>query len=160
MLSLQVLRWTVADPYVLYALFTSYDMSIHLDMNAVHDTLQVALDIVKVGALARTTRSGWEVGKQACLAALQEACHHSCAFTLLGVTCCNADLLRCALVVTLSSSVPNHVNYMTRLIARDCACCGFWRVFWISYGSCCYCQCKKEQHTTKSQKIAPQHSLL
>lgn len=47
-LSLQVLRWLMSDPLLLYALFTSYDMSIHHDVNAVHDTLHVALDIVKV----------------------------------------------------------------------------------------------------------------
>eukprot|EP00878_Enallax_costatus_P031943 GHUV01035017.1.p1 GENE.GHUV01035017.1~~GHUV01035017.1.p1 ORF type:complete len:583 (+),score=181.66 GHUV01035017.1:253-2001(+) len=47
LLSLQVLRWLLSDPYLLYALFTSYDMSIHHDVNAVHDTLHVALEIVK-----------------------------------------------------------------------------------------------------------------
>lgn len=50
LLSLQVLRWLMLDPLLLYALFTSYDMSIHHDVNAVHDTLHVALEIVKVGA--------------------------------------------------------------------------------------------------------------
>jgi hypothetical protein len=48
LLSLQVLRWLMSDPQLLYALFTAYDMSIHHDVNAVHDTLQVALEIVKV----------------------------------------------------------------------------------------------------------------
>jgi hypothetical protein len=48
LLSLQVLRWLMSDPQLVYALFTAYDMSIHHDVNAVHDTLQVALEIVKV----------------------------------------------------------------------------------------------------------------
>jgi hypothetical protein len=48
LLSLQVLRWLMSDPQLLYALFSTYDMSIHHDVNAVHDTLQVALEIVKV----------------------------------------------------------------------------------------------------------------
>jgi hypothetical protein len=48
LLSLQVLRWLMSDPQLLYSLFTAYDMSIHHDVNAVHDTLQVALEIVKV----------------------------------------------------------------------------------------------------------------
>ncbi|WIA43332.1 hypothetical protein OEZ86_009826 [Tetradesmus obliquus] len=47
LLSLQVLRWLMSDPQLLYALFSAYDMSIHHDVNAVHDTLQVALEIVK-----------------------------------------------------------------------------------------------------------------
>lgn len=47
-LSLQVLRWLMADPALLYCLFTCYDMSIHHDTNAVHDTLSVALEAVKV----------------------------------------------------------------------------------------------------------------
>jgi hypothetical protein len=48
LLSLQVLRWLMSDPQLVYSLFTAYDMSIHHDVNAVHDTLQVALEIVKV----------------------------------------------------------------------------------------------------------------
>lgn len=48
LLSLQVLRSLMADQQLLYVLFTSYDMSIHHDMNAVHDTLTVAVDTIKV----------------------------------------------------------------------------------------------------------------
>lgn len=49
LLSLQVLRSLMADHQLLYVLFTSYDMSIHHDMNAVHDTLSVAVEALKVG---------------------------------------------------------------------------------------------------------------
>lgn len=52
LLSLQVLRSLMADHQLLYVLFTSYDMSIHHDMNAVHDTLSVAVEAIKVGLAA------------------------------------------------------------------------------------------------------------
>ncbi len=48
LLSLQVLRSLMADHQLLYVLFTSYDMSIHHDVNAVHDTLNVAVEAIKV----------------------------------------------------------------------------------------------------------------
>jgi len=48
LLSLQVLRSLMADHQLLYVLFTTYDMSIHHDMNAVHDTLNVAVETLKV----------------------------------------------------------------------------------------------------------------
>lgn len=51
LLSLQVLRSLMADHQLLYVLFTSYDMSIHHDMNAVHDTLSVAVEAIKVSLL-------------------------------------------------------------------------------------------------------------
>jgi hypothetical protein len=40
----------MADHQLLYVLFTSYDMSIHHDVNAVHDTLNVAVEAIKVRA--------------------------------------------------------------------------------------------------------------
>lgn len=40
----------MADHQLLYVLFTSYDMSIHHDVNAVHDTLNVAVEAIKVMA--------------------------------------------------------------------------------------------------------------
>jgi hypothetical protein len=46
--SLQVLRGLTSDPGLLYALFTSYDASIHHDTNAVQDTLAAALAITRV----------------------------------------------------------------------------------------------------------------
>jgi hypothetical protein len=55
LLSLQVLRSLMADQQLLYVLFTSYDMSIHHDMNAVHDTLTVAVDTIKVRLLVQLT---------------------------------------------------------------------------------------------------------
>jgi hypothetical protein len=51
-LSLQVLRWLLADPLLLYTLFQQYDMSIHHDLNAVHDTASLLIDIIKVSAVA------------------------------------------------------------------------------------------------------------
>lgn len=65
LLSLQVLRSLMADHQLLYVLFTTYDMSIHHDMNAVHDTLTVAVEAIKVG--------GWGADSRGAVCVLTEA---------------------------------------------------------------------------------------
>lgn len=47
-LSLQVLRWLVSDPQVLYTVFSTYDMSIDFDRNPVHDIAHAACEVIRV----------------------------------------------------------------------------------------------------------------
>lgn len=73
LLSLQVLRSLMADHQLLYVLFTSYDMSIHHDMNAVHDTLSVAVEALKVGtgcwerAAGGVCQQKWNMRAMSCI---------------------------------------------------------------------------------------------
>jgi hypothetical protein len=55
--ALGVLRGLASDAPLLYCLFRGYDMSIHRDINAVHDTVRAAVDILKVRAGCE--RGGW-----------------------------------------------------------------------------------------------------
>jgi len=56
--ALTVLRGLAADAPLTYCLFRTYDMSIHRDVNAVHDTVRTAVDILKVRGWA----DGWMDG--------------------------------------------------------------------------------------------------
>eukprot|EP00879_Flechtneria_rotunda_P006735 GHRR01007076.1.p1 GENE.GHRR01007076.1~~GHRR01007076.1.p1 ORF type:complete len:1255 (+),score=514.44 GHRR01007076.1:492-4256(+) len=47
LLSLQVLRWLMADPYLFFALFTAYDYSINHDMNVICDTVNAAVQVIE-----------------------------------------------------------------------------------------------------------------
>lgn len=62
LLCFQVLRVLMADHHLLYLLFTSYDMSIHHDMNAVHDTLRVAVETIRVSEPVACDQVGGSYG--------------------------------------------------------------------------------------------------
>lgn len=47
-LSLQVLRWLVSDPQVLYILFSTYDMSIDCDRNPINEIAYAACEVIRV----------------------------------------------------------------------------------------------------------------
>jgi hypothetical protein len=54
--SLAVLKSLASDPPLMYCLFRTYDMSIHRDVNAVHDTVRTAVDITKAFVKASQER--------------------------------------------------------------------------------------------------------
>eukprot|EP00775_Hariotina_reticulata_P011566 gene11566-11710_t len=47
-LSLQVLRWLVSDPQVLYILFSTFDMSIDCDRNPINEVAYAACEVIRV----------------------------------------------------------------------------------------------------------------
>lgn len=62
--ALTVLRSLALEAPLMYCLFRAYDMSIHRDMNAVHDTVRATVEILKVRGGA-WERAGGNAGDRA-----------------------------------------------------------------------------------------------